>query len=64
VRSGYIGTYAFEHWPPLPLADGGDTTPDASQYGYVDLAWCTDIYCWGPSSEQPTTWGAIKTMYK
>jgi hypothetical protein len=64
ARSGYIGTYMFEHWPPLGFADGADTTPNASQFGYVELAWRTYFICVGPSGAEPTTWGKIKSMYK
>ena len=54
ARSGYIGTYWFEYWPPLCLLDGGDTTPDGSQFGCVDFAWRIYLTCGGPTARQPS----------
>jgi hypothetical protein len=64
VHSGYFGTYAFEHWPPLPFCDGGDSTPDCSVWGAVELAWRIDFVCAGPVADKPASWGSIKSMYK
>ena len=64
VRSGYFGIYPFESWPPLCLLDGGDTTPDGSQYGCVEWAWRIYLICAGPTAAEPSTWGKIKSMYE
>jgi hypothetical protein len=64
VHSGYIGAYPFEHWPPLPFCDGGDSTPDCSVWGAVELAWRVDLGCLGDVGDEPTTWGNIKSIYK
>jgi hypothetical protein len=63
VHSGLVGTYPFEYWPPLGFCDGGDTTPDCSQYGYVDLALRLYVLCTEPTEVQPTSWGEIKSLY-
>jgi hypothetical protein len=64
VHSGYFGTYAFEHWPPMPFCDGGDSTPDCSVWGAVELAWRVDLLCGGPVAGKPASWGSIKSMYR
>jgi hypothetical protein len=64
VHSGYIGTYAFEYWPPLMFCDGADTTSDCSRFGGVELAWRLYLYCNGPVGSEPSTWGGIKSMYE
>jgi hypothetical protein len=47
VRSGYIGHYPFEHWPPLPIPDGKHAGDPAGStwYGYAELAWRVYIRC-------------------
>ena len=69
VHSGYVGSYPFQYWPPLPLPDGA--TYDSGlgqQYGFVEAAWRIYFICGGPTlleqGAQPTTWGAIKSMYE
>jgi hypothetical protein len=64
VHSGYIGTYPFQYWPPLFFADGRDSTPDASLYGAIELAWRIYVAYSGPSATQPSTWSNIKSMYE
>ncbi len=64
VHGGYIGTYAFEYWPPLMFVDGADTTPDASQFGAIEMAWRVYIGCYGPTATEPSSWGNIKSMYR
>jgi hypothetical protein len=64
VHGGYIGTYAFEYWPPLCFLDGRDTTADGSQFGCIELAWRIYIICEGFTPTQPSTWGNIKSMYE
>jgi hypothetical protein len=63
-HSGYFGTYAFEHWPPLPFCDGPDSTEDCSIWGAVELAWRVDLGCTGCVAGQSATWGSIKSMYR
>ncbi len=51
-------------YPPVWFTDQNDTTPDAAQYGYVELAWRIYLVCSGPTSTEPTAWGNIKSMYR
>jgi hypothetical protein len=68
VHSGYMGRYPFEHWPPLPFADGVFTDHWGSGwYGFVELAW--QIYLarvpMGTAKRlHSTTWGGIKSLYR
>jgi hypothetical protein len=64
VHGGYIGAYPFEYWPPLMFCDGGDTTPDCTQFGAIELVWRIYLICAGPDAAEPTTWGKIKSMYE
>jgi hypothetical protein len=64
VRSGYIGTFAFENWPPLAFVDGDDTTWNAREYGCIELAWVAYFTCGGPTATEPSSWGNIKSMYR
>jgi hypothetical protein len=64
VHGGYFGTYFWEYVPPLGFLDGRDTTPDGSQFGFIELAWRVYIICGGPTSVEPSTWGNIKSMYR
>jgi hypothetical protein len=64
VRSGYIGTFPFQYWPPLAFLDGRDTTPDGSQFGAIELAWRAYFICAGPTATEPSSWGNIKSMYR
>jgi hypothetical protein len=69
VHSGYVGSYAFEYWPPLALPDGmhaGGGIP--ATYGYAEAAWRAYVLCEGwtkcPEGVRPTSWGGIKDLYK
>jgi hypothetical protein len=69
VHSGYVGSYPFQYWPPLPLPDGSPYEPDLGErYGFVEAAWRMYFICGGPTllkrGDRPTTWGAIKSMYE
>jgi len=57
MHSGFYGQ-AFEHCPPQWFRDPGDTTPDGTLYGYVELAWRIYLACHGPTAVQPVTWAA------
>jgi len=63
MHSGYYGR-DFQYCPPLWFKDGRDTTPDATLYGYIELAWRIYLICSGPTSVEPTTWGNIKSIYR
>ena len=63
MHSGYYGP-AFEYCPPRWFRDIGDQTPDATFYGYCELAWRLFVECAGPSATAGTTWGTIKSMYR
>lgn len=62
IHTGYYGV-DFEFCPPYGFLDGLDTTPDGSQYGFVELVFKIVLDCNGPSTE-PTTWGRVKSMYR
>jgi hypothetical protein len=63
IHSGYYGP-GFAYCPPLWIADGADTTPDASQFGFIELAWRIYVICSGPTATESSSWGDIKTMYR
>jgi hypothetical protein len=63
IHSGFYGQ-DFEYCPPLWFRDERDSTPDATEYGYIELAWRIYLACTGPSDVQPATWGNIKSMYR
>jgi hypothetical protein len=63
MHSGFYGQ-DFRYCPPLWFKDGRDTTPDAIEYGYIELAWRIYLTCSGPTNVEPATWGNIKSMYR
>lgn len=63
VHSGYYGTN-LAYCPPFGLLDGRDTTPDGSQYGFIELLWTLYLSCSGPSATKLSTWGSIKSIYR
>lgn len=62
IHSGYYGP-GFAYCPPQLFQDGKDTTPDASVYGYVELAWRVRINCILNATER-TTWSGVKSLYR
>jgi hypothetical protein len=66
IHSGFYGWahYLGMYCPPGWFLDGRDTTDDGSQYGFIELAWTIYLGYTGPTATEPTTWGAIKSMYK
>jgi hypothetical protein len=65
VHSGYFGNGdPCMYDPPIGLCDGRDTTPDCTQYGFLELAWRAYLICAGPTATEPSDWGSIKSMYK
>jgi hypothetical protein len=63
MHSGFYGQ-DFEYCPPLWFRDWRDSTPDAAEYGYIEICWRVYLVCSGPTDVQPTTWGNIKSMYR
>jgi hypothetical protein len=63
IHSGFYGQ-EFEYCPPQLFKDPNDTTPDGTQYGYLELLWRIYLGCYGPTVTQPATWGGIKSMYR
>ncbi|HVP58432.1 MAG TPA: hypothetical protein VMU02_10065 [bacterium] len=65
MHSGDYGV-AFAHCPPQLFLDGSDTVGNV--YGCVELAWRVYVRdmstCTCCGATEPTTWGAIKAMYK
>jgi hypothetical protein len=64
IHSGYYGNGGFDYCPPLWSMDGRDTTPDGSQYGFIEMCWRLYLTCTGPTQVTPTSWGNIKSMYR
>ena len=64
LHSGIYSIQGVQYCPPLGIPDVRDTTPDGTLYGFVELAWRIYLTCTGPSAVEPTTWGAIKSMYR
>jgi hypothetical protein len=64
MHSGFYGNGSFQYCPPQWFKDQRDSTPGGTRYGYVELAWRIYLTCSGPSATEPSTWGAIKAMYK
>jgi hypothetical protein len=62
IHSGFYGQ-DFEHCPPLWFADARDSTPEGTDYGFVELAWRLYVYCPWHATE-PATWSGIKSMYR
>jgi hypothetical protein len=63
MHSGYYGK-ELEYCPPVWFKDKNDTTPDGSEYGFIELAWTIYVICSGPTATQPAAWGSIKSMYR
>lgn len=63
IHSGYYGPN-FLYCPPQWFVDGRDTTPDASTFGFIELAWRLYLLNQGPTAVEPSTWGSIKSMYR
>lgn len=63
MHSGYYGPN-FQYCPPLWFADGADSTPDASNLGFIELAWRLYTICEGPSRVESGTWSGIKRIYR
>jgi hypothetical protein len=65
VHTGYYGYESpTRYCPPLRFHDGRDTTPNGSQFGFVELAWRIYLGCTGPTAAEPSTWGSIKSIYR
>ena len=64
VHGGYIGSYPFQYWPPFPLCDFADSTPDCTQFGYIEWRCTIDLLHSGPTATETSTWGNIKSMYE
>ena len=63
IHSGFYGK-GFQYCPPQRFPDGNDSTPDASIYGFTELAWRIYLICSGPTEVESATWSEIKSMYK
>jgi hypothetical protein len=64
MHSGYYGNGGFDYCPAQWFLDPLDTTPDGTQYGFLELAWTVYLICAGPTEVSPTSWGNIKSMYR
>lgn len=64
VHGGYLGTYPFQYWPPMPFCDGCDTSRDCTHMGCVEVAWRIYLGCEGPSAARTSTWSSIKAVYR
>jgi hypothetical protein len=63
IHSGFYGQN-MEYCPPRWFNEPGDTTPDGTQLGFLELAWRLYLVCSGPTDAQPATWSSIKSMYR
>lgn len=61
IHSGYYGR-DFQYCPPQWFLDGEDTVGNVT--GYIELAWRVYLINSGPDAVVPSTWGAIKSMYR
>jgi hypothetical protein len=64
MHTGFYGNGGFQYCPSQGWKDPGDSTPNGTRYGYIELAWRIYLACSGPSPVEPSTWGSIKAMYK
>lgn len=64
MHTGYYGNGSFQYCPPMWFADGADSTPDATVFGFIEAAWRIYLICQGPTASEPSTWGNIKSMYR
>jgi hypothetical protein len=64
IHSGYYGNNGFQYCPPRWYKDGRDTSPDGTQYGFLELAWRIYLICSGPTETAPASWGEIKSLYR
>ena len=63
IHSGYYGVN-LEYCPPQWFKDPNDSTPDGTEYGFLELCWRIYLTCSGPTETRPATWGSIKSMYR
>jgi hypothetical protein len=64
-RTGFYGIGGVPSYcPPQYFCDGRDTTPDCTQFGRIELAWRLYLICGGPTANESSTWGNIKSMYE
>ncbi|MFH1313261.1 MAG: hypothetical protein ABIJ00_08535 [Candidatus Eisenbacteria bacterium] len=64
MHSAFYRQMGTVYDPPKLIRDRNDTTPDRTQYGYVELAWRIYLTCSGPSERYSTTWGGVKSLYR
>ena len=64
MHSGFYRQLGVLYDPPKLIRDRNDTTPDRTQYGYIELAWRVYLTCSGPTKASPTTWGNVKSLYR
>ena len=63
MHSGYYGNTTIV-CPPAYYCDGRDSSPNCDIYGLIELAWTVYITCSGPTANEPSSWGNIKSMYR
>jgi len=61
MHTGYYGQN-FSICPPQYFLNPGDTT--GFTLGGIELAWTVYVKNIGPTANEPSTWGNIKSMYK
>jgi hypothetical protein len=66
IHTGYYGfsNGGFEYCPPLWFCDGKDLSSDCSETGFIEALWRIYLGCTGPTADEPTTWGNIKSIYR
>jgi hypothetical protein len=64
MHSAFYRQLGVTYDPPKLIRDRNDTTPDHTQYGYVELAWRIYLSCTGPSTASPSSWSGLKALFR
>jgi hypothetical protein len=64
MHSAFYRQLGVTYDPPKFIRDRNDTTPDRTQYGYVELAWRIYLSCTGPSETAPSSWSSLKSLFR
>jgi hypothetical protein len=64
MHSAFYRQVGVTYDPPKLIRDRNDTTPDRTQYGYVELAWRVYLSCSGPSETAPGSWSRLKGLFR
>jgi hypothetical protein len=62
MHTGIYNSGGVAYCPPAWILNPGDTVGDV--FGCIELAWRLYVTNTGPTANEPSTWGNIKSMYK